>query len=183
MWKREVKHEATQDSADKGPGSGCHARLVRLLHFVGRLGHRNCTFARRRPSSNGRSAGDCHSSSECKPQDQSSAQCKTLRNRQTSIPGGKSPWINASNTTPTMKRTIIRMLVALPPSVAIVEGIPWLLQPILAPQDPTAPMWLRLMLLPLFLPLAVLLGMAAARMEYRICSSGSSISSPNSFYS
>jgi hypothetical protein len=28
--KREVRHETTQDSADKGAGSGCHARLVRL---------------------------------------------------------------------------------------------------------------------------------------------------------
>lgn len=78
-----------------------------------------------------------------------------------------------------MKRTIVRMLIALLPSVAITEGLPWLLQPILAPQDPTAPMWLRLALLPLFLPLGVLLGMAFARMEYRMCSSGSEISLPN----
>jgi hypothetical protein len=171
--------KSRKDSADKGAGSGCMARLVRLLHLRGRTGRRNYRFERLRLSSDGRSASDYCSGSACKPQGRSSAQCKTLRNHQTSVPDGKSPWINASNTTPTMKRTIVRMLVALPPSVAIVEGIPWLLQPILAPQDPTAPMWLRLMLLPLFLPLAVLLGMAFARMEYRMCSSGSEICLPN----
>ena len=78
-----------------------------------------------------------------------------------------------------IERTIIETLIALLPSAAIVEEIPWLSQPILVPQDLTAPMWLTLTLLPLFLPLAVLPGMAFEWMGNWMCSSGFKISLPN----
>ena len=67
-----------------------------------------------------------------------------------------------------MKAALLRLATALTLGVAIAKGLPAALRPILAPQDPTVPTWLRLSMLPLLLLLAGLVGVTCAEVEWRL---------------